>query len=666
MLLRPILVAALCAACISDVLRANEQPLQLEEVPVYGVATNSGGLSNGIGISRSQLEVSGDEIDRLAAQSVEDLASLTAGISPSSLTAGLETSLSIRGFRTDSTNIILNGHYDNRRLFSRDLATVERVGIVKGHSSVFYGAGSPGGTIHYRTKRPAKEPKTEVALTLGTDRKRRIELDVTGPVGEYTDFRAVGVYQKADTFIENVNDNKRLLLLSLRNSQTPFGSILFELEYTHLANQFQFGIVRSNEEIIYDKSYVHPEASSDRRYRRSSLYWDKMLTDRWGLSATASYVDVNRSDELFGFFFKLDERSLAGFWRETDNRYWQSNVRVDLNGETIFAGTHHRISAGVDHNRADNNIKSLRSINAFQVDIQNPDFSGVTAPRSQASPADFHVEDTDSGIFLADQISIGDRIIWELGARYSEYKVANRLRNSVLSDQQALSRMTGLVWLPSDSLSIFSSYSHSFQPNTGIARSGGFFDPRESVQFELGLRAELSESTRFDVAAYRLTQSNLLTVDPADRRFRVPAGERRTDGVEMQISARISGQIATVFTYSYADNRITKPFFGLDDTVASGIPRHSASLRVDWSVGGISLYSLTAASGKRYGDARNTFRLPGYAVTDIGVTWTAFDMDWNASVRNLFNKRYVAAPFAEDDLYQGKRRAVEVRVSKEM
>ena len=84
---------------------------------------------------------------------LEDIAMFVSGVRESSTNSGFDTDLRIRGFSTGGSNY-LDGVLDNQKFEVRDMALVERVEILKGHSSVLYGSGSPGGTVNYVTKKP--------------------------------------------------------------------------------------------------------------------------------------------------------------------------------------------------------------------------------------------------------------------------------------------------------------------------------------------------------------------------------------------------------------------------------------------------------------------------------------------------------------------------------
>ncbi|MCQ8104505.1 Plug domain-containing protein [Methylomonas sp. SURF-2] len=69
---------------------------------------------------------------------LEDLAPFVSGVQASSADSGFNTDLRIRGFTT-AGGAYLDGVLDNQRFQVRDMALIERMEILTGHSSVLYG-----------------------------------------------------------------------------------------------------------------------------------------------------------------------------------------------------------------------------------------------------------------------------------------------------------------------------------------------------------------------------------------------------------------------------------------------------------------------------------------------------------------------------------------------
>ncbi|MFT9297041.1 MAG: TonB-dependent receptor plug domain-containing protein, partial [Gluconobacter sp.] len=95
-------------------------------------------------------------IEDMTPQTMEDVAKYVPGISIGNNFGGTQDDLMKRGFgAVDDGSILRNGvRMPTGRNF--DLATTERVEVLKGPASLFYGMQEPGGVINVITKQPRK------------------------------------------------------------------------------------------------------------------------------------------------------------------------------------------------------------------------------------------------------------------------------------------------------------------------------------------------------------------------------------------------------------------------------------------------------------------------------------------------------------------------------
>jgi iron complex outermembrane receptor protein len=588
---------------------------------------------------------------------------VAAGVQPSNQNAGMETSFFVRGYRTDNGNIFINGHQDHRRFYTRDLETVERVDLIKGHSSVLFGSGSPGGSIVYATKSPKKDAFTDMKLSIGSYDHKRMSLDSTGAIGN-TDlsYRAVLVGQDAKSFMRNVSNDKSVALLNLLWSYSSAGNLRFETESTKLENPYNFGTVRVNGKVLYDQSYVDPRATSERDYRRNSLYWEHVLNDQWHISGLLSYATMDRQDMMMGFYYKRSETSLLGYWADANNDFWQGNSKFELRG-TVQAGTiEHQITVGLEYDKLNNHLDRMVST-AFTLDPINPSFDRPI-PRASAKPRNFHYRDDDRHAYLMDSITLAEDINVSVGLRASDFRNDNLLSGQIDAEQDTLASLLGLSWQASKSLEFYGNNTKSYEPNSGVDKEGNFFEPREATQIEVGMRFTPLPTLSLQLAAYDLTQSNLLTADPLDRDYQIPTGARQTRGIELESEWGITQTLQLRASYSHLSNKVVEDFQGLLGKTASGISKNMGSVRVNWAPNSVYSASLgIIGTGHRYGDSTNSFVLPGYARVDAGLLYRHQALTFRLTIENLTNERYIAAPFAEDDLYQGKLRDVIAGVS---
>ncbi|MET0336745.1 MAG: TonB-dependent receptor plug domain-containing protein, partial [Caulobacter sp.] len=88
--------------------------------------------------------------------------------------------------------------------------TVQSVEVLRGPSSVLYGAGGPGGVLNGVSKTPRFETAGEVGVYVGTDDRIQGQLDYTTPINDKLAVRMVSVWRDAKT--QWGTDDDRLVL----------------------------------------------------------------------------------------------------------------------------------------------------------------------------------------------------------------------------------------------------------------------------------------------------------------------------------------------------------------------------------------------------------------------------------------------------------------------
>ncbi len=192
----PLLLSALFLAAGS----AHAQPTQqLDQINVN--ASNVGGQALIAGATKTAstlLEtpqsislVTQESLRKRAALSTKDaldyVSSVVAGQGE-----GRRDEFYIRGFYSLRDTSVDGMRDDN--LYFRDLATTEQIEVVKGAAAALYGRGSAGGLINRVSKKPKAGQASEISATLGSDRERRVSVDVGGALNDQVNGRLIGVY----------------------------------------------------------------------------------------------------------------------------------------------------------------------------------------------------------------------------------------------------------------------------------------------------------------------------------------------------------------------------------------------------------------------------------------------------------------------------------------
>lgn len=599
---------------------------------------------------------------------LEDSAMFVSGVEQSSNNSGFDTDLMIRGFSTQGATF-LNGVMDNQRFQVRDKALIERIEILKGHSSVLYGSGSPGGSVNYISKKPLTESTQTLSFEAGNYDFYRLVADSTGPINNNKDllYRVIIVGQLANDFRANVSNDRTTIAPSLSWHYADTGVFNLEFEYSYENQPYRFDNVYTQGQFVFDRSYVDPRAQSDRHHFRVSSSLVQQLNDNWTVQLSSNYFHTKRHDVLFGFFTFVDETTLSGYYRDIDDNYDQFNLRAEVQGTFDLFSSQHQLIAGFERNDSDARLDSDRNIGGFTLDVYQPDFNHLIP---ETTPLDRDTDITEYGYYLHDQIDLTE--MWHVfaGVRYSQFS-AKRVQNGQytrLTDNDAFSYNAGLSFTPLDFVSTYFAYSESFQPNYGMTKSQGFLPAKRGRLYELGLKAHfLQHKLEISSAIYHLEQTNLTTRDPTDRDFLITNGSMSSEGFETQLAGKITEHLSISANYSFINARFSEHKSYQGNTLRN-TPTHSGALWGKYQLeqlfandnlafgGGIILVS------KRQGDDANSFMLPGYIRADLFARYQIKPFSLQVNVENLLDKRYASSSIYDDTVVQGNRCLVRVLI----
>ncbi|RYF41577.1 MAG: TonB-dependent receptor [Comamonadaceae bacterium] len=213
----------------------------------------------------------------------------------------------------------------------------------------------------------------------------------------------------------------------------------------------------------------------------------------------------------------------------------------------------------------------------------------------------------------------------------------------------AFTGRVGIVYLASNGLAPFASFSQSFEPAAGRSRLGERFKPTEGDQYEVGVRYQPPGSrTLVTASVYQLTQQNRLTLDPADVGFQVQTGEMQSRGFELEAKTRVGKHLSVLAGYAYTDARTTQSNMASEVGARNPFtPRHQASVWADYDLAAAGLPGLRLGGGVRYvgtstGFAFLNVNVPSHAIFDAMASYTTGPWRIALNVRNVADKTYVA------------------------
>lgn len=168
-----------------------------------------------------------------------------AGVGRANNFAGLGLSeFTVRGFATGEyyrNGFPINRGYPN----SPDIASIERVEVLKGPSAFLYGRGDPGGTFNIVSKQPLAERSFAVGTQYGSFNTKRSTFDATGAVSEDGTVlaRITGAVEDNGSFRDFVSSDRYYVAPAIAWRPTADTTITLEGELISAGQIFDRGIV---------------------------------------------------------------------------------------------------------------------------------------------------------------------------------------------------------------------------------------------------------------------------------------------------------------------------------------------------------------------------------------------------------------------------------------
>lgn len=221
----------------------------------------------------------------------------------------------------------------------------------------------------------------------------------------------------------------------------------------------------------------------------------------------------------------------------------------------------------------------------------------------------------------------------------------------------AFSPRIGLVYQPSDTVSLYASYSRSFAPVSGRDSEGEPFIPTRGTQYEVGIRTDfLDGRLTANLAAYHLNKTNIVTTEDfifeaGPQQIVSQIGEQRSQGIELDVTGEILPGWNIVIAYAYTDAQVSEDNEVSEGNRLNGIPKNQASLWTTYTIQSGDLRGLGFGLGlfyvgNRFGDIANTFELGDYLRTDAALYFRRDRLNAAINIRNLFDIDYSSFGYA--------------------
>jgi iron complex outermembrane receptor protein len=549
---------------------------------------------------------------------------------------------------------------------------LERVELLKGPASILYGEAPPGGVINAISKRPTEDQQGLIEIQAGNREHRQIGVDNAGPLTEDGDirYRLVGLYKKRDGDLDHTENERYYFAPSLEVdlSDATTLTVLASLQKDDgiPVNGFKlpYGTIEDTPFGKVDPSTNLSEPGYDKDERTQSALGyeiEHRFNNTWSVRQNLRYSHLDLELRSTYALFMADDRRVnrGHIYRDGTIDSWTVDNQVV--GKWFTERVENTLLLGVDYQDLGLEGKEADPFSfGAPLDMFDPEYGNFT-PVAEADLIEREIDKQQTGLYIQDQLRLDDRWVFLAGLRYDQAETDNVNRSTGAnqrSDDDEISLSGGVMYLAENGLSPYLSYTESFDPLGRVDESGALYEPREGEQWELGVKyAPRGFDGYVTAAAFDVTESNSLVTAPGGG-FQVQAGERQSQGFELEGVGYLTPELQLTAAYTYTDSSTENKATDEGESRAALIPRHMAATWLDYSFPG-ALSGLKLGGGARYvGESvDDDIEVPSYTVFDLMARYD-FDRNWRAqvNVNNVADREYVAS--CDYWCYYGESRSV--------
>ena len=563
----------------------------------------------------------------------------------------------IRGFSSEF-EALRNGFRDFGFTTPRDVANIDRVEFLKGPASILYGSVvSPGGVVNTITKKPLPDPFYQINGTIGNYDFYRGTIDLTGPVTQDRSFlyRLNAAYENADSFRDFVDNESTFVAPSVTLNVGEKTKITFDYEYQKYNYVFDRGFPADN--VIFDvpiSRFVGEPNLNDAEYKSNGFTYTLESNfgenDNWKFRQGFNILNVTGSDRgVQPQGIDEDGRTVQRRFRASDSEQKNISFQNEITGKFNIGSIKHNILLGFEITSYSFTSDFFRGEIA-ELDIFNPVYGAQPENVRRTSSNRYGADST--ALYFQNLIEVTSNIKFLAGGRFDWVDTFNEdLESNTTLNESSNSKFSprlGIVYQPSDSTSLYGSWTNSFNPQIfSRTRNDEPFEPETAEQFEVGIKQEFFDKRLSATLAYfDITKKNVATTDPVDPDFSIQTGEQKSRGVNLDIIGEILPGWKVIGTYAYTDAFISEDNDPeLVNNRLVGVPYNSASLWTTYELQRGSLQGLGLGLGLVYAGEReaalpNDVKIPSYVRTDASISYKRNNLRAALNFKNLFDKKY--------------------------
>ncbi|MDR7370862.1 TonB-dependent siderophore receptor [Flavobacterium aquidurense] len=529
------------------------------------------------------------------------------GVYVGSARGGAQESFFSRGYDMSANNMFKNGFRYNAGSIP-EVSSLEKVEFLKGGSALLYGNVAPGGIMNLVTKTPKFTSGGEVSMQIGSYSYYKPSIDVYGPLNKSIAYRFTGSYENSESFRDYVKNERIYINPSFLFHITDKTQITLQGDYLSADWVPDFGTG------IYEKTILDlPRneffgalwSTANTKSSSASLLFNHDFNKNWKLNFNSSYQSYRRTQTSTAQLSTIDAN---GNWKrgltKADGAEQIFGDQLSLQGNFKTGSVKHQIFTGVDYENslapnytfgfyAPAKPADLITTEATPINLYTYDYSTQSTVISYPNRTTqlTSTETQRFGAYFQDLVSINQYIKVLAGLRWSWQESQATTTKEVIEKKnnvnvitttyenalpvtgatavnKAFSPKAGLVVQPTKDLSLFASYSNSFNPNTGTTVDSKPLDPSIIDQYEVGVKKDFFRGLlTTNITVYQITNNNLAQTaqylsdgitQNVNTNLKELVGATKGKGVEIDITATPVEGLNIMAGYSFNETKVSK------------------------------------------------------------------------------------------------------------
>ena len=684
-----VLVAIVSAssALAQDVATSDTRELVIEQVLVRGayfgkrVASGVKTPTSLLDIPQSVSLMTAEQINDQAMTSIAEIMQYTPGVS---IGQGEDhrDQITIRGQNT-TADFFIDGLRDDIQYF-RPLYNLERVEVLRGSNALLFGRGGGGGVVN-RVSKMAQTEQSFVDMSGGVDSFGANIMTVDGNLS-LSDSQAL----RLNTMIENI-DNHRDFKEGERWAFNPTYTLQLAEGTTLVASwervDDQRVVDRGNPSLNgaplqgYDETFFGSPTLNNTTFEGDifRLRADHRLNNEWSMNATIQYADY---DKYYQNLYPVDFDDVASTvtldgYDDTTSRK-NNLLQLNLIGQLSTGALEHTLLAGAEFGDQES-VNSRRDAYFFdsqddQITFRFTDPLNIPGVTQTEPVRDTRSDVSFTSLFIQDEIRLNDQWSVVAGLRWDEFEIdvldAIEVNDGVddghtgilSSKDREVSPRAGIIYKPTDTTSLYGSYSVTFLPRSGdqflsLTPTTANLAPEEFENVEAGLKWSPSDRLSITGAIFEITRENGTAVDPNNPERSVLTGTK-TRGIELQVAGALHANVMINASYTYLDGtelgRFTQGNAANRDLAQ--LPANKFTLWGDWTLSSQWRAGLGLLyQDDQYASLSNAVTLDAFTRVDAAVFWDVSPtLALQLNIENLLDENYFPAAHNDNNLSVGR------------